>query len=225
MKILIVAATPFEVLPLEQYLKNTFVPHGQAQFQRGGLNVTLSITGVGLTATAYSLGHVFASSRFDLVVNAGICGAFNRALAIGDVVQVVSEQFADMGAEEADGRFTDLFEMGLAGPNQPPFADRLLLNAVGAEYDFLPKAKGISVNKVHGAAASIAETAQRTQADVESMEGAAFFYACLSANVPFVEIRAVSNYVEPRNKDNWNIPLAIDRLNEVLIQMVAGLAV
>ncbi len=57
------------------------------------------------------------------------------------------------------------------------------------------------------------------------MEGAAFFYACLMTQAPFLQIRAISNYVEPRNKDNWNIPLAIDRLNEVLAQMVNGLAV
>jgi len=224
MKLLIVAATPFEILPLEQHLKNAFVPHGQSQFQYGRLNVTLLVTGVGLTATAFALGQTLAAQRFDLIINAGIGGAFDRSIAIGDVVQVVSEVFGDMGAEEADGSFTDAFGIGLSGPDQPPFKNGILPNEGGAAYDFLPKVAGVSVNKVHGFEPSIIALQQRLDVQVESMEGAAFFYACLMAQTPFLEIRAISNYVEPRNKDNWNIPLAIDRLNEVLVQMVNGLA-
>lgn len=224
MKLLIVAATPFEILPLEQHLKNTFVPHGKAQFQYGRLNVTLLVTGVGLTATAFALGQTLATQRFDLIINAGICGAFDRSLAIGEVVQVVSEVFGDMGAEESDGSFTDAFGIGLLGLDQPPFKNGVLLNEGGSAYDFLPKVAGVSVNKVHGAEPGIAALQQRLDVQVESMEGAAFFYACLMTQTPFLQIRAISNYVEPRNKDNWNIPLAIDRLNEVLAQMVNGLA-
>ncbi|HRD80245.1 MAG: futalosine hydrolase [Saprospiraceae bacterium] len=225
MKLLIVAATPFEILPLEQHLKNAFVPHGQSQFQYGRLNVTLLVTGVGLTATAFAMGQILAAQRYDLIINAGICGAYDRSLALGDVVQVVSEVFGDMGAEESDGSFTDAFGIGLLGLDQPPFKNGLLLNEGGSAYDFLPKVAGVSVNKVHGSQASITALQQRLGAQVESMEGAAFFYACLMTQAPFLQIRAISNYVEPRNKDNWNIPLAIDRLNEVLAQMVNGLAV
>jgi futalosine hydrolase len=32
-------------------------------------------------------------------------------------------------------------------------------------------------------------------------------------NVPCIQIRAVSNYVERRNRDNWQIGLAIKNLN------------
>ncbi len=207
-------------MPLERHLQTHFVPHGDAQFQYGALNVSLLITGVGLTATAFALGRTLASQRFDLAVNAGICGALDPKLPLGEVVLVVSEQFADLGAEEADGSFTDVFGLKLVDPDQVPFQHGLLLNEPG---NFLPQVKGLSVNKVHGAAHSIAALRQRTDAQVESMEGAAFFYACLMAGIPFLEIRAVSNYVEPRNKSNWNIPLAIDRLNEVLISLLMEL--
>jgi hypothetical protein len=33
----------------------------------------------------------------------------------------------------------------------------------------------------------------------------------------------VSNYVEPRNKNNWDIPLAIETLNKVAIEMLETL--
>ena len=37
------------------------------------------------------------------------------------------------------------------------------------------------------------------------MEGAAFFYVCLKEKVNFFQIRAISNFVEKRNKKNWEI--------------------
>ena len=53
-------------------------------------------------------------------------------------------------------------------------------------------------------------------ADVESMEGAAFFEACLAAGVPFAEIRAVSNAVGEEDRSRWNIPLALANLQSFL---------
>lgn len=44
------------------------------------------------------------------------------------------------------------------------------------------------------------------------MEGAAFFYACLSAGVPCAQVRAVSNYVERRNRAAWKLGDAIAAL-------------
>jgi futalosine hydrolase len=62
------------------------------------------------------------------------------------------------------------------------------------------------------------------QADLESMEGAAFFYACLAEGVPFIEIRSVSNYVAERDKSYWNIPLAIQKLDKTLDRLMKELS-
>jgi len=35
-----------------------------------------------------------------------------------------------------------------------------------------------------------------------------------------VQIRSVSNYVEKRNKENWNIPLALKNLQSILIELL-----
>jgi len=35
---------------------------------------------------------------------------------------------------------------------------------------------------------------------------------CLRRNVPYHEIRAISNYVEPRNRQSWNLELACSNL-------------
>jgi len=52
------------------------------------------------------------------------------------------------------------------------------------------------------------------------MEGAAFFYACFMERLPCLQIRAVSNYIEDRNKDRWNIPLAIGNLNKIALKII-----
>ena len=223
MNILFVAATPFEIQPLLDYLKKKFVPNGHFTFQKGEIEVSVLITGAGLPMMAYGMGKILASKEVHLAVNAGIAGAFNRKLNIGDVVQVASERFGDLGVQEADGRFTDVHELGLIEGNQRPFKDGQLLNEAAGQFSFLPTAHGLSVNKVHGYLSDIeAIRTKYPDAEVESMEGAAFFYACLLENISFLEIRSISNYVEARNRENWDIPLAIEQLNGVLVELVGS---
>ncbi len=220
MNLLLVAATPFEIQPLKDFLDSSFETVSDFHFKKKDVEIQLLITGVGMTHTAFSLGHVLAKRNFHLAINAGIAGAFNRSLKIGEVVQVGSEQFGDMGAEEKEGGFTDLFEMGLWEKDLPPFQNGKLINNGSSEYSFLPTCKGLTINKVHGSAASIKVIEEKYNADIESMEGAAFFLACKLSEVPFLEIRSISNYVEPRNRENWDLPLAINNLNKVLVEII-----
>ena len=61
-----------------------------------------------------------------------------KDLKIGDVVNVVSERFADLGVENADGTFTDVHELGLINSNDTPFQDGVLYNPNAVEQQFLP---------------------------------------------------------------------------------------
>ncbi|MEL6638950.1 MAG: futalosine hydrolase [Bacteroidota bacterium] len=223
-RILIVAATPFEIAPLQDYLREHFEQLDTQVYQKEQLQVALLVTGVGLTHTALSLGRVLQPGSTGLAINAGVAGAFHRDLELGQVVNVVTERFGDLGVEEADGRFTDLHQLGLLSPDAAPFQFGVLHNPT-QESSFLTPVHGLSVNKVHGYPPSIAAIQQKYGSDIESMEGAAFFLACLQVGVPFLEIRAISNYVEARNRENWRLDLAIAQLNKVLIGMLEELVV
>jgi futalosine hydrolase len=83
--------------------------------------------------------------------------------------------------------------------------------------------RGVTVNKVHGNEKSIARITELYQPDIESMEGAAFAYACAMHKLPYFQIRAISNYVERRNRESWNIPLAVKNLNDWLLLFVNGM--
>ncbi len=216
MHILLVAATPFEIAPTLAWLEKKFQQPSEGIFKQGELVVQTLVTGVGSTATAFQLGAFFAKSRPNWAINAGIAGSFDPEIGIGTVLQVISERFGDLGVEEADGRFTDVAELG--------FSSLSVLKNKQTPIPQLPVCQGITVNKVHGTAISIQKILEKyPDVQVESMEGAAFFYACLAAEVPFVEIRSISNRVEPRNRDAWKLPLAIQCLNEYLIKMLDSL--
>ena len=52
------------------------------------------------------------------------------------------------------------------------------------------------------------------------MEGAAFMYACLMHDVPFAQVRAVSNAVEPRDRERWRIQEALAALAAVTLRII-----
>ena len=215
MNILVVAATIFEIAPLTGLLEEHYEQIEKFHFRQGNKNIYILITGVGMTATAFALGSVLGNEDFiDVAFNLGIAGAYNRVLKIGDVVYVSNEQFGDIGVEEANGDFVDLFELGLQKREEFPFQNGKMVNPL-TNFDLLPSVSGLTVNKVSGTSQTISAMTEKYNADIETMEGAGFFYACLQAKIRFFEIRAISNYVEPRNRANWNLPLAIDNLNAV----------
>lgn len=225
MQLLITSATGFEIAPLEDWLKANARQTGNFRYQLGTARIDLLISGVGIPLSAYSFGKLFATNTYDLAIQAGIAGALDRSLEIGEVVQVATETFGDLGVEEADGSFTSAFQLGLIGSHQPPFTNEQLLSpTVPGIAAFLKLVRGVTVSRVHGSKAGIAALRERSDAQVESMEGACFAYACLLEQQAFLQIRSISNYVEARNREAWDIPLAIGNLNKVLQDMVQILA-
>lgn len=225
MHLLIAAATSFEVTPLEEWLQANCHRIGNYNYQLGNARIDLLLTGVGIPLSAYSFGKVFAKQSYDLALQAGIAGALDRKLQIGEVVQVISETFGDLGVEEADGSFTSAIELGLIDRNQPPFQQgKLTASGSPVGTAFLKQVTGTTVNRVHGNPASIEAFRERSDAQIESMEGACFAYACLLEQQPFLQVRSISNYVERRNREAWDLPLAIGNLNKVIIDMIQILA-
>lgn len=212
-----------EIQPLLKALKNNYTEYQPYHFIKGEKEINLLITGVGAIQTVYSLTKYLQHASADLCIQAGIAGTYSADLTIGTVCSVVEEVFADLGAENQQGHLIDAFQLGLIQANQPPFQNKRLLNPGASEMSFLPKAKSISLNMASGTQATLNKQIERFQPDIESMEGAGFFYTCLLEKVPFLEIRSISNVVEVRDTDRWNIPLAVKNLNEVLIDMIGSL--
>jgi len=181
-------------------------------------SIDFLVTGIGSTLTTYALTKKTSIKKYDIIINAGIAGSFNTALKIGEVVNVHSDEFADLGIEDKNEFFT-LFEKGFIKKDELPFTDCKLSNLTNLSLN-LKNVSGITVNTTHGNKNSIELFKNKFKADIETMEGAAFFYVCLNENVNFLQIRAISNYVEERNNANWDIPVAINNLNEKLFELI-----
>jgi len=58
---------------------------------------------------------------------------------------------------------------------------------------------------------------------IESMEGAAVFKVCEEIKVPCIQIRSISNKIERRNKENWDLDLSISNLNTEVEKIINNL--
>jgi futalosine hydrolase len=222
-RVLVVAATEAEVSPFVSTLNRVAdAGHRVTRYQGAGHDVDLLISGVGMVATAAWCSRVLSAERFDVALNLGVCGSFRPEIFPGSVVHVVSDRLAELGAEDGDA-FLTIQEMKLLGDDDFPFTNGRLVNAsppVLGPLSRMRAANGITVNTVHGNEDSIARVTKRFSPDVESMEGAAFMYACLTQGVPFAQVRAVSNMVERRNRAAWKLEEAIANLGAVARQML-----
>lgn len=221
MKIIIVSATQNEINPIIRYYGNSEMPVNLQSTSKTGENqISFLITGIGIISTAYQLTKILTKQKFDLILNAGIAGTFNDNIAIGDVVNVTTEEFGDFGIDD-NNRFKTVFDKKLILPDYPPFVKGKLPNIYPGGFNSkilktLPRVKGLTVNTVSGNKDNIVKLKRKFDSDIETMEGAAFFFVAINENIPFLQIRSISNKVEHRDFSKWNVPLAIKNLNQTI---------
>jgi futalosine hydrolase len=184
------------------------------------------ITGVGSVATAWAMKSWFeANGKPDLAINAGIAGSYNEELVPGDVVMPYTDCFADVGIDD-NGRFITLFEAGLSDENEFPFKDGQL-NSDPVYFkklkNIIKPVRAITLNTATGSELVRVKWMKKYNPDIETMEGATFFYICTLEEIPFLAIRAISNRVEPRDKSKWEIALALNNLSEKLREILLTL--
>jgi futalosine hydrolase len=217
MNCLLIAATSKEIAPFLAWLQT--VPPGKKNSFPDVL-----ITGIGLTATAYNLTRQLQFKKYDLVIQAGVAGCFNKNFSLGSVVVVGKDTIADQSVIELK-QLKTLFDLQLVPADQFPYTKTWLVNPDAAllKKTRLRQVKGISVNEITTSKQKIAFYDKNFKAVTESMEGAALHYTCLMERVAFLQIRSMSNYIGERNKKNWNMTASIINLNTALIQLVQNL--
>lgn len=218
MNCLLTAATAFEIAPFLEHYRNSDLPFYV------DIHIDVLITGVGLTAATYNLQKQIQVKKPDLVIQAGIGGSFDKRLAMGTVVAVKKDTIADLGVIEKK-QFQSVFDMGFAMPNQFPYKKGWLVNP-GLHLlkrNSLKKVTAISVNQVTSSSKMAGLYEEKYQPMVESMEGAALHYVCLMENIPFLQLRSISNYIGERNKKKWEVKKAVSHLNNELIRLLNSL--
>ncbi len=204
MKVLLVSATEFEIA---SYFK-----------QKDTIDVLL--TGVGMPIALYHLQKKITENRYNLVIQVGLAGAFTTKFELGETVFVNQDTFGDLGIEEKE-RFTPIFETDLFNKNEFPFENGWLVNKNKIlQQSTLEVVKAVTINKVTDKGSIKQQLIDSFNPDIETMEGAALHYVCLHQNIPFIQLRAISNYVGERDKTKWKIDLAISNLHNELIKLL-----
>ena len=217
MRILLTAATAGEIAPVKEWLNQH-----KKQFKQ--LKVSIHITGIGSNATTYSLTKELVKQRYSLVIQAGIAGSFTSD-QLEKVFVIKQDQFADLGVWE-DASFKNMFDLALLKPNEKPFKKGRLNNPYKnlLQLTKLKAVNAVTVNEISTRPKQIEWYREHFTPMLESMEGAALHYVCLMENVPFLQIRSVSNMVGVRNKKKWKIGPAIHNLNTELIGLLQTLS-
>jgi futalosine hydrolase len=202
MHLLICAATEFEIKPTIEFLR-----------ERKTKNVEVLITGVGLMAATYSLTKTVQTKRPDFIIQAGVAGCLDRTLPLSKIVIVENEVIGDLGVEEANG-FNSLFDLKLVDLNQFPWKNGKLSNNIGIlKQTGLTIVDAVSINEITTNPDKVSLYKNKLKASIESMEGAALHYVGLMENIPFLQIRSLSNFVGERDKSKWVMNIAIANLN------------
>lgn len=222
-KLLIISATSLEIKPLVSELGEGKVMQNHiTRYKYKNFQIDILITGVGMVPTAVATTLALTQYRYNAVINAGICGSFNRDIPLGRVLNINSDCLPETGAEDGE-HFLSIIDLKLLDQDEFPFAGGKLLNDSVFESSLINGlliATGVTVNTVHGNEQSIAAFLTRNKVDVESMEGAAFMYSCKLLKARFIQIRSVSNYIEDRDASKWDIPLAVQNLNRFLLDLL-----
>ena len=225
MDILLVAATWMEVnLLVDEMEKTGEKSHLFKEYRLGDIDVDVLITGIGTTFTTFHLTNTLKDKHYNMVINIGLAGSLTRELNIGEVVNVVYDEFADLGIE-TQNEFLTLFEAGFMNINEYPFENGILKATHSDGWINLKKVRGITANRSHGNQSSIVHLHTKYPAHIESTEGAAIFYVCKWMGVDCFQVRSISNYVESRDSSKWNIPLALENLKESILELIRNVAI
>jgi futalosine hydrolase len=179
--------------------------------------VTVAAVGVGAAAAAAGTARLLALAEaaghpYQAVISAGIAGGFAGRAPIGTTVLATRSIAADLGADSPDG-FIPLDELGFGTAIAP--ADPSLLARLRAALPDAIAGDILTVNTVTGTAESAETLTRRFPAAVaEAMEGYGAARAATNADLPFAELRTISNAIGPRDRAAWRIPDALAALTK-----------
>lgn len=191
------------------------VGHGASQRATG---VDVIAAGVGPSAAAAGTAATLAAGLgggwpYHRVICLGIGGGFAGRAAIGEVVVATRSVAADLGAESPEG-FLPVETLGF-GRNGYETDKRAFDELLAG----LPEARAgaiLTVSTVTGSARRAEDlVVAHPDAAAEAMEGYGAATAADLFEVPFAEVRAISNLVGPRDRAAWRIGEAMAALSAV----------
>lgn len=193
-----------------------------ARLRARGLPV--QVLGVGKVAATLSLARLLTAGCPRGIVVVGVAGAYPARhrnpgaldLEVGSVVVVGESVLADEGVE-TESDFRSFSEFGLddrAGRVADPAWTASVAQRLG-----VPIVRSATVSTCSGSETLSRGRVERAGALVETMESAAIAEVCRSFDVPFVEVRAISNWTGDRERSDFHLELAADAVQDAVLSL------
>ena len=214
-EVLLVVAAPAEAKAVTAGLKSAVPGPWDRYSVAPGL--AMVVTGIGKANAAGATGR-FAHPN-DRLLSIGVGGALSECYP-GDVVIASTSVFADEGVQTPTG-FLDCDALGFplasfAG-SAVPVSEQWTEQVATALGSLSPRRGPIAtVSTCSGTDALAQQVRTRTGALAEGMEGAAIALIAHRLNLPFAEVRIISNTTGDRDRQTWDLPRALARLSDVI---------
>lgn len=233
--ILIIAAMPMETLLLENaMLQSARIKTGGFEYVEGALGnlrIVVCAGGVGKINAASATAAMIERHRPLLVINTGCAGAYiGSGLSIGDLVVASDEVLADEGIVVEEGwkdlRYMSLPTLDMGGRlcfNTIPLSKHASEKAMQlADYYgvFLMRGRFATVSTCSGTRQRGEELSRHWNTISENMEGAAVAQVCQRYGLDCLEIRGISNLVEERDMEKWEIRRAVEVAQRFILKYI-----
>jgi futalosine hydrolase len=212
--------------------------HSGTTFYKGTVydkSLVYVISGIGKTNA--SRGTTLLIEQFSprVIVHLGIGGAYSSShLRIGDIVVAEKEIYGDEGIFLKDGFHSAetigipflvrgrkrYFNEFLLDRKLSRMADRIARTTLGTSHKKVKSGPFLTLSACTGTLKRAKELERRFHAICENMEGAAVAHVCASCGIPMVEIRGISNMVGERDKKKWDIHLAAQNCQKVVMELL-----
>lgn len=199
-----------------------------------GMIIELLHSGIG-KANAAAAATLLALHHPQALLVVGCGGALpGSKLQVGDLALASSETFGDEGVLTLQG-FQDLetMHLPLLANASPPLYNHCPVDGdwqqralerltpfAAAEEITLVCGPFVTVSTCSGTTAGGEILARRSGGICENMEGAAAALVCARQQIPFCEVRGISNLVEDRNLEQWDLAGAAEIAQQALIALL-----
>jgi len=203
----------------------------------GNRNTVVCVSGMGKVNAAHAATLMLTRFSPDAIVVFGVGGAYPSSGArVGDIAIAKQEIAGDEGVLTQDG-FKDTEYIGIPllktaaaviyttypAPEQLLYRSLQSLAALEKPGDGkIHVGSFVTLSTCTGTAARARELEERYHGLCENMEGAAVAQVAELHNVPWLEVRGISNIVEDRNLKTWDIPKGAEAAQAAVLSILKG---
>jgi len=197
-------------------------------------------SGIGKTNASHGATTLIEKFSPSIIINFGVGGAYpSSCLKTGDIAVAEKEIYGDEGVLFKDG-FEGVKTIGIPFLkkgrkkyfNEFPLDKRLrekalecstLVTRYSSPGIKIKSGPFLTLSTSTGTLKRAVALERRFHAICENMEGAAVAHICTHYGIPLVEIRGISNAVGNRDTKKWNVKLAAENCQEVVIELLRRL--